>query len=706
MKIPVLLLPLVLLGHTVVLAQTAPPAVCPAPAPMDMSGAAPFGNGTAASCTQAALQALLNAGGNIVCNCGPAPYTLTLTSPLQVPNQRVVLDGLGRLTLSGGGAVRIIDKAPAASAANGTLLALQNLTLRDGFAPDDGNNDRLGGAAIRGRAHGKLQVLNVRFLSNTGPALQSDGCGAVHTIVYDDVVFAGCTFSGNRGANGGAVGTIGSAQRFINCAFEDNAATGTGGTFDLGGIGGAVYVDGVNQNGVTNTMSLCGCAFRRNTAGKQGGAASLIFYDGQGSTASIDRCTFEDNAVGSGGDLGGALYYLSGPLMLTNSTFARNTTPSAGGGVWVTNTLLSVRNCTFASNVAADNAGGGLGGGLAISGGAEHRASVLNCTFSGNRGGNFASALFNLGTLSLGNTLFQNNPTGTGNQSNPYGGGTLNKNSALTVLAGNVQWPETYNAQFGPQREDWLTPAVLVADARLLPLAANGGPTPTQALPAGSPALDLGLAPGAPATDQRGAARVGPPDAGAYEFGSNPLPVMLVAFQAQRRNAATVDLTWCTATEHDNAGFRAERSRSGRENWQVVGMVAGAGNSSAPRNYAWADATAGPAAAYYRLAQVDANGIVTYSPVQAVADVPGPGEGVGLNLYPNPANEVLWLDRPTGAAVAIAELLDATGRVVWRGPAGAGSSALPVQQVPAGLYLVRLQTTTGPPQITRVVVTH
>ena len=208
------------------------PAAGPAPAPIDMSGATPFGNGTAASCTQAALQALLSAGGNIVCNCGPAPYTLTLTSPLQVPNRRVVLDGLGRLTLSGGGAVRILDKAAAASAANGTLLALKNLTLRDGFAPDDGSNDRLGGAAIRGRAYGKLQVLNVRFIRNVGPALQSDGCGAVHTIVYDDVVFAGCTFSGNRGGNGGVVGTIGSAQRFINCAFEDNAATGKGGTFD------------------------------------------------------------------------------------------------------------------------------------------------------------------------------------------------------------------------------------------------------------------------------------------------------------------------------------------------------------------------------------------------------------------------------------------------------------------------------------------
>ena len=293
-----------------------------------------------------------------------------------------------------------------------------------------------------------------------------------------------------------------------------------------------MYVDGVNQNGVANAMSLCGCTFRRNTAGQQGGAASLIFYDGQGSTASIDRCTFEDNTGTSSGDLRETLYYLNDPLALSNSTFTRSATPGAGGGVWVTNTLLAVRNCTFIDNVAADNAGGGLGGGLAISGGAEDRASVLNCTLSGNRGG----------------------------------GGTLNKNSALTVLAGNVQWPETYTAPFGPQREDWLMPAVLMADARLLPLAANGGPTPTQALPAGSPALDRGLAPGAPVTDLRGVARVGPPDAGAYEFGSSPLPVTLAAFKATRCHAAMVDLTWRTAAEHGNAGFRVERSRDGWEN--------------------------------------------------------------------------------------------------------------------------------------------
>jgi hypothetical protein len=66
----------------------------------------------------------------------------------------------------------------------------------------------------------------------------------------------------------------------------------------------------------------------------------------------------------------------------------------------------------------------------------------------------------------------------------------------------------------------------------------------------------------------------------------------------------------------------------------------------------------------------------------------------------------LWLERPAGAAAATVELLDVTGRVVWHGTAGAGSYALPVQNVPAGLYLVRLQTLNSPPMVVRVVVEH
>src|SRR5262249_60736280 len=51
------------------------------------------------------------------------------------------------------------------------------------------------------------------------------------------------------------------------------------------------------------------------------------------------------------------------------------------------------------------------------------------------------------------------------------------------------------------------------------PLQDNGGPTPTMALLPGSPALDAGCNSNAPATDQRGFARIanGTIDIGAFE---------------------------------------------------------------------------------------------------------------------------------------------------------------------------------------------
>ena len=73
-------------------------------------------------------------------------------------------------------------------------------------------------------------------------------------------------------------------------------------------------------------------------------------------------------------------------------------------------------------------------------------------------------------------------------------------------------------------------------------------------------------------------------------------------------------------------------------------------------------------------------------------------------LYPNPAHGTLWLERPAGAPLATAQLLDVTGRVVWRQTLGGGTQAVPVQGLPAGLYVVRLFTATQPPVATQVVI--
>jgi predicted outer membrane repeat protein len=488
-----------------------PEAICESPELTDMTGAKLWGTGTPESCTQQALQTLINNGGKIICNCGNASFTLKLTSSLIIPNKEVMIDGKNLLTIDGQSAYRIFDKSPAASQSEGTLFALQNMNLVNGKATV--KSDERGGAAIYGRSYGSLHIINVNFENNTGPLSASDDCGAVHSIVYKDIVFANCNFTNNKGANGGAVGTIGSAMSFINCNFENNQATGTVGTFDKGGSGGAIYVDGVDQNGSSNKyISICGCNFKNNTAGYQAGAVNIIFYENTGSYATINKSTFDSNTCNT--DKGGACYVMNGDLSVTNATFSKNQSPVQGGGIWTYNVTASLVNCTFFRNNAVKGTDG-LGGALIIG---YPEALVTNCTFSENRAGNFASAIFNSGKLTLTNNLFYNNYVGTGYQSNPYGGAVINKETNLIVNDGNLQYPAAFSGQYGTATDYWITSNVLTADAQLGTLSDNGGPTLTMPLTKNSPAIGKGTATGAPATDQRGKTRKNPPDIGAFEL--------------------------------------------------------------------------------------------------------------------------------------------------------------------------------------------
>ncbi len=79
----------------------------------------------------------------------------------------------------------------------------------------------------------------------------------------------------------------------------------------------------------------------------------------------------------------------------------------------------------------------------------------------------------------------------------------------VTDGGGNLRWPATDSTCVGDY-----------GDPRLGPLAENGGPTLTMAIPLGSAAIRLAMA-NCPAIDQRGMSRALSPgrcDAGAYEW--------------------------------------------------------------------------------------------------------------------------------------------------------------------------------------------
>lgn len=281
-------------------------AACPVPAdgaPLPVSAPRTVvGTGTPASCTSAAFVAAVADGGVITFDCGPDPVTITLTETAKVFNDTgpdIVIDGGGLVTLSGGGARRILymntcDEAQVWTTSHCNdqdhpRLSIQNLTFVDGNASGE---DPDGGGAIFVRG-GRLRVVNSRFFRNECDAVGQDNAGGAirafdqhrdQPIYVVNSTFGGADDLGNHCSNGGALGSIGVSFTVINSVFTHNQATGNGanpmrpGT-PGGGNGGAIANDGNRF-----TLSLCGSELRDNVANEGGGG---IFFVSNNRTGSL-----------------------------------------------------------------------------------------------------------------------------------------------------------------------------------------------------------------------------------------------------------------------------------------------------------------------------------------------------------------------------------------------------------------------------------
>jgi len=285
------------------------------------------GNGTRASCTAAALRAAVARGGRIVFDCGKDTMTIVLDKPAKVYNDSlspVVIDGGGKVALSGGGTSRILVMNTCDSTLHWTTshcqdqptprLTVQNLSFVDGNAEAAGEGLTGGGGAIFARG-GVFKVVNCRFFRNTCARKGADvGGGAIR--IFDQsqdapVQVVNSTFGadgiGNIGSNGGALSSIGVNWSIWNSLFVGNQAVGDGGNpadsgTPGGGSGGAIYNDGN-----TLTLSVCGSVFERNQV-KAFGAAIFFVSNNHDGTLNI-----RDSRIS--GNLGGSWHVLPGISM-------------------------------------------------------------------------------------------------------------------------------------------------------------------------------------------------------------------------------------------------------------------------------------------------------------------------------------------------------------------------------------------------------
>jgi CSLREA domain-containing protein len=317
--------------------------------------------------------------------------------------------------------------------------------------------------------------------------------------------------------------------------------------------GGGIYKQNVG------VVSMIGVVVADNKVAQCCGGG--IYIQDGGKTTILDATVRENRAP----ENGGGIYTTGAPVDLLSSRVLLNraTTGCCGGGMAVDDGKVLINNTIFRKNkhLGVPNIPGG--GGLYSTGDTVGGVptTVKNSTFAGNTSTRYGGAVFTEGDGGI--TLI--NSTITGSEAAAFGGGFYEQGSGPVTLTHLTLTKNQAGGSGGGIGTDSVGPAIVIRGAlvsgndtdcqvamtgatgtnldkdsscfagggalhgraRLLPLADNGGPTPTHALRRSSKAVDA--VPGAqcppPGADQRHVTRPkegdgsGPTrcDLGAYE---------------------------------------------------------------------------------------------------------------------------------------------------------------------------------------------
>ena len=484
-------------------------------------------------------EAVLYADGTAESDC--APGTATGTTTIVLPAGHFILDIAGTLPLS---RTTVVDGAGAGStvidaAGHGQI-----------FSVEASADVTINGVTITGGVSGLTPcpppvMVSCELAATTG--LPGGGLANAGTLALNDDVITGNVASGGSrssalnsaaapGGAGGGIANTGMLTVTDSAITQNTTASNSGGDDPLPGSGGPGGDGGVSGagGGIANsgTLVITGSTISGNSTGPggdggDGAPGTSTVMEGSGGhgaaagagggientgSLTVAASTISGNVTGVGGNSGNGGVAMGGSSGGgANVFFGGNGGP--GGGI-DSSTAITIQNSTVAGNTT-----GGVGRQGIPSGG----QSVTGSPGVPGPGGGLNQAA--AGATLTQDTIAGNVATGVGGGLNAAGGAVIAASNSVIASNHGAGVVANCSGPVAPGANDIVfgdnTCGVLQSgDPRLGPLAANGGPTQTMALLAGSSAINVVSANNCPlGTDERGVARPQGSgcDAGAYE---------------------------------------------------------------------------------------------------------------------------------------------------------------------------------------------
>jgi hypothetical protein len=391
----------------------------------------------------------------------------------------VVGPGPAQLAIDGNLSSRVFHVGP------GVVVDISGLTITNGFAPPDTQYPYYLGAGIY-NDHGTLTVSKCIVIGNIagdGAGIVNDGSSSSAKLMVVNSLVNG-NWDPIESTSGGGILNLGENGRatliVIHSTVSDNYT---------GYLGGGIYNDG--YDGLA-TATVINSAINDNGAGSYGGGIYNAGWDGTASLT-LEYSSVTGNAAGSGGGVYNAGYGGTASLTVSNTTIADNQADDFGGGlcngISGGNALMKLVNSTISQN--SGNFGGGVFSGqdyvVPIVGPGNASLEILNCTLSDNSAETIYLNGAGTGTMEIGSTIINASASGS----------TISSDGSFNSLGYNLSSDDASGALTA-------TTDLINTDPRLGPLQDNGGPTLTQALHSGSPAINQGKNFSDARYDQRG----------------------------------------------------------------------------------------------------------------------------------------------------------------------------------------------------------